>query len=47
MKKYVSPEIEVAKVETADIMAASSIVELEQNDVDINVGSLMDYNPFA
>lgn len=43
MKKYVSPEIEVTKVETADIMAASA--ELAA-DVDINVGSLMTYNPF-
>ena len=44
MKKYVSPEIEVTKVETADIMAASG--ELTSNDVDINVGSLMNYSPF-
>ena len=44
MKKYVSPEIEVTKVETADIMAASG--NLASNDVDINVGSLMNYSPF-
>ena len=43
MKKYVSPEIEVTMVETADIMAGSA--ELTA-DVDINVGSLMTYNPF-
>ena len=43
MKKYVTPEIEVSKIETADIMAASADL---QNDVDINVGSLMDFNPF-
>lgn len=43
MKKYVSPEIEVTKVETSDIMAASADL---QNDVDINVGSLMDFDPF-
>ena len=43
MKKYVSPEIEVTKVETADIMASA---ELGTNDVDINVSGLMGYNPF-
>lgn len=44
MKKYVSPEIEVTNVETADIMAASA--DLESNDVDINVSGLMGYSPF-
>ena len=42
MKKYVSPEIEVTKVETADIMASADL----SNDVDINVSGLMGYNPF-
>lgn len=42
MKKYVSPEIEVTKVETADIMASADATK----DVDINVSGLMGYNPF-
>ena len=39
MKQYVSPEIEVTKVETTDIMSAST-------EVDINVSGLMAFNPF-
>lgn len=41
MKKYVSPEIEVTKVETSDIMASSSDI-----DTDLPVGDLMEFDPF-